>query len=255
MTRSRRAIAILLALGLAGCGGTDSETPEPLRIAAASDLQDVMPRLVEGFRAETGVEVEFSLGSSGQLSQQIAQGAPFDVFLSANRRFVEDLAAEAIIRPDSVREYALGSLALAVSESAPATIRGLEDLRGPEVVRFAIANPEVAPYGAAARQALQAAGVWDDLSEKLVLAESVRQVLQFVRSGNAEAGLLGRALTNAPGIRAEAIDPALYDPIVQVLGIVAESRRGAEAGRFVEFLGGTEARAILERFGFSIPDE
>ena len=246
-------LLLLTGLGVMGCAANPPEA-EPLRVAAASDLQEAMPVLVERFRAETGIKVEFTLGSSGQLSQQIEQGAPFDVFLSANRKFVEDLAAQKIIEPDSVRAYALGSLALAVSRSAPATIKTLEDLRRPEVVRVAIANPEVAPYGAAARLALQNAGLWEGLSEKIVMAESVRQVLQFVSSGNAEAGLIGKALAGAADVRAEPIDAELYEPIVQVLGVVAESGKRTEAYRFADFLREAAGRAELERFGFRIPE-
>lgn len=244
-----RALFLLTPLGLAGCGG--AEPGAPLRVAAASDLQAVLPVLAARFRAEAGVEVVATFGSSGNLARQIRQGAPFDLFLSANRQYIEDLAAEGVIRPDSVDPYAVGVLALAVHEAVSAPIATLDDLRRPEVRRVALANPEFAPYGVAARQALERSGLWDDLGPKLVLADSVRHALQFVQSGNAEVGLV--ALSNArdaPRVRATPIDESRHEPITQVLGVVAGAAREADARAFARFLLGPDGQAILARDGF-----
>lgn len=243
---------LIISVSALGCAAAPSEhAPEPLRVAAASDLQTALPALIERFRREQPIEVVPTFGSSGQLAQQIEQGAPFDIFLTADRSFVEDLARKGIIRPDSIRSYAIGSLVLAVHEGT--NVDELADLTGPGIRAIALANPAFAPYGRAGKQALERAGLWSKVEGKVVPAESVRQALQFVQSGNAEAGLVGRAIAQAPGVRIAEIDSTLYDPIVQGLGIVAATRRGEEAARFVGFLLGDEGQEILDGFGFSTP--
>ncbi|HEU5115494.1 MAG TPA: molybdate ABC transporter substrate-binding protein, partial [Isosphaeraceae bacterium] len=212
-------LLLMLATGLLGCESTPAE-PEPLRVAAASDLQTALPILAARFRQDTGIRIEPTFGSSGQLAQQIEQGAPFDVFLAANRQYVEELAKKRYINPSSVRPYARGSLVLAVHEDVGKWFTSLDDLRKPAIKKVAIANPEFAPYGLAARQALESAGLWDELQPKLVQAESVRQALQFVESGNAEVGLVSRANADSRSLRIIPVNPDLYEPLVQALGIV-----------------------------------
>ncbi len=240
---------LLIALLLAGCGPGAPEVPK-LRVAAASDLQQALPILAIAFRQEHGIEVVPTFGASGQLSEQIKQGAPFDVFLSANRRFVDVLAEGGSIRPDSVRPYARGALALAVNKLSAVKVSTIGDLRKPEVRKIAIANPETAPYGLAAKQAIERAGLWDELKPKIVPAESVRQALQFVQSGNAEVGFVGRSIGE---VREAAVVPLpldACDPIIQVLGVVARSERPNEAERFVEFLLSDVGQGMLRDLGF-----
>jgi molybdate transport system substrate-binding protein len=244
-----------LIVPVIGCGPGAPADREPLRVAAASDLQAAFGELAEAFQRQSGVPVDFVAGSSGNLARQIRQGAPFDVFLSADRARVRELAEEGIVRPESVRAYAIGSLVVAVSQASGVAVASLDDLARPEVKRIAIANPDHAPYGAAARQALQRAGLWEALEPRLAMAETVRQALQFVQTGNAEAGLVGRAIADVPGIAVVPVDPGLHDPIVQALGIVAASRRGGEAGRFAAFLLGPDGQKILARKGFKPPAE
>jgi molybdate transport system substrate-binding protein len=247
--------AATLAAGCAGSekgdGSTPPEPPRPLlRVAAASDLQTVMPALIARFEGHQAVEVQAVFGSSGQLAEQIRQGAPFDLFLAANMAYVQDLAAAGVIRPETVRPYGQGSLVLAVHREAGASIAGLANLARPEIKRIALANPDFAPYGKAARQALERAKLWDELGPKLVRAETVRQALQFVQTGNAEAGLVGRAIAGVPEVRILAVDPALYDPIVQGLGIVSETKQAEPARAFADFVLGADGQAILAGFGF-----
>ncbi len=241
---------VLLVALLSGCGEARKPASPPLRLAVASDLQTAMPILVAAFRQDHGIEVEFTMGASGLLAQQIEQGAPFDLFLAANQSFVDDLAHQGLIRPDSVRPYAKGSLVLAVHREAGDWITGLDDLRKPGIKKIAIANPEFAPYGVAGKQALERAGLWTEIEAKIVQAETVRQALQFVQSGNAEVGLVGRAIADAPEVRTVAVDPSLYDPIVQGLGIVATSNRAVDAEAFARFLLGEIGQGILSDLGF-----
>jgi molybdate transport system substrate-binding protein len=221
-----------------------------LRIAAASDLQAALPRLGDGFQARSGIVIAPTFLSSGVLAQQIKQGAPYDVFLAANESFVRDLAGGGFIRPESVHAYARGSLVLAVYGEMGGQIRSLGDLTRPEVKKIALANPETAPYGRAGKQALERAGLWEKLQPKIVVAESVRQALLYAQKGDAEAALVGRAIAGVPEVRTVEIDPRLYDPIVQAMGIVADSPRRADAEAFVEFVLSDEGQAILKEFGF-----
>ena len=240
-----------------GCGSTPKSTPvvEPLRIAAASDLQTVMPILIERFHASKGINAVATFGSSGQLAQQIRQGAPFDVFLSANRKFVIDLASAKVIDPMSVRDYAIGTLVLVVRNDVADKIESLADLRDSSVKKVALANPETAPYGAAAKQALTRAGLWQELEPKRVQAETVRQALQFIQTGNVEAALVGSAIAKVEGVRAFPIDPALYETLWQSVGVTTLSKRPSDAIAFSEFLRGDEGQKVLSVAGFRLPSE
>jgi molybdate transport system substrate-binding protein len=260
MLRRKTGSALIVGLAIAVIeGGCDSPSrsagrgpaPEPLRIAAASDLQTVLPLLAKRFREKTTVELSLTFGSSGLLAEQIKAGAPFDVFLAANQTFVGDLTAGGYLRPESIHPYARGSLVLAVHRKSGSPIESLADLDRAEIKKIALANPETAPYGAAGKQALERSGLWSKLEPKIVQAESVRQALQFVQSGNAEAGLVGRAIATLPEVRIVEVEPRLYDPIVQALGIVTRTQRAEAAEKFIEFVVGEEGQSILRDAGFS----
>jgi molybdate transport system substrate-binding protein len=232
-----------------------SSPATPLRIAAASDLQAALPEVANRFRAITGIESSLTFGPSGQLAEQIKQGAPFDIFLSANESFVRDLAAAALIKPDTVRPYARGSLVLAVHRPFGEQIRSLSDLTIPEVKKIALANPATAPYGKAGKQALERAGLWERVQPKIVFAESVRQALLYAQRGDAEAALVGKAIANVPEILSVKIDETLHDPIIQALGVVSATTRVADAERFAGFVLDPEGQNILKKFGFASPGE
>jgi molybdate transport system substrate-binding protein len=224
-------------------------------VAAASDLQLALPVLIDHFRTSTGIEVEAIFGSSGLLAKQISQGAPYDVFLAANRSFVSDLADEGFIAIDSVRPYARGVLVLAISLRADAPIFGLADLAREEVKKVSIANPEFAPYGVAASQVIERAGLGESLALRLVRADSVRHAFQFVETGNAEAGFVSHALTrDSKLVRILEIDAHLYDPILQFQGVLSRSQRSDEARQFADFLLSEAAQSVLRTYGFMPPD-
>lgn len=247
--------AVLLGVSACGepVGPVSSTAAEPLRIAAASDLQTTLPEVVARFGQDHPGQVDLVFGSSGDLARQIGQGAPYALFLSADHSFVANLADEKVIDPRSVRPYAVGSLALAVPEDSTVEINRPEDLLSPSVRRIALANPDLAPYGRAARETLQQAGLWEQLEPKLVLAPSVRQALQFVQSGNVDAAFIGRALTDAPGVALAAYQPEGYSPIVQWLGVTPTAPRAAEAALFVDLLLSDQGQEILSRHGFRPP--
>ncbi len=244
------------ALTASGCHRGPPAAAGPLRIAAASDLQRVLPRLIERFQnqAPTTFKPTLTFEASGQLAEQIKAGAPFDLFLSANVKFVSDFAAAGLVEPASVRPYARGSLVLCLHRAAGDQVRGLADLSRPEIKRIAIANPDYAPYGLAARQALERAGLWSRLESRIVRASSVRQAMVYVQNGDAEAALVSHALADAPDVRVIAVDAALYDPLIQALGIVAATSQHDRASALAQFIRGDEGQAILRESGFLSPD-
>jgi molybdate transport system substrate-binding protein len=224
-----------------------------LRIAAASDLQRVLPRLARRFEEQSGVTTTLTLDASGRLAEQIKAGAPFDVFLSANVKFVTDLANAGLIKTESVKPYARGRLALCVHRSVSELVQSLEGLLRPEVKKIAIANPEYAPYGVAAKQALEQAGLWSRVEPKIVRADSVRQALTYAQNGDAEAALASHSLAEGADISVLDVDPALYDPLVQALGVVSTSAHSESADDFARFMLGDDGRAILQKAGFDLP--
>ena len=238
-----------------GSDPTTIATQKPLRIAAASDLQHALPRLADRFRQQTGIMSTLTLDASGRLAEQIKAGAPFDVFLAANVKFVSDLAAAGLILPESVQPYARGALVLCVHRAVNSQVLGLDDLSRSAIKKIAIANPDYAPYGLAARQALQRAGLWSSLEPKIVRADSVRQALIYVSNGDAEAALVSKTLANADAVRVVDLDPGLYDPLIQALGIVADTTNPDQARAFVQFVMGVEGQAILQEAGLDPPGQ
>ncbi|MFN7923659.1 MAG: molybdate ABC transporter substrate-binding protein [Bryobacteraceae bacterium] len=215
-----------------------------LTVAAASDLSHLEPQLRD-LAQRGGVAVRFVFGSSGQLAQQIRQGAPYDVFLSANERYARDLEKEGVLSPGTLKEYARGRVAL---WSPAGKLKSLDELAAPAVRHVAIANPVHAPYGAAAKQILERRNLWAALSGRIVFAENVRQAAQFAESGNADAGLVAWALVKERG--AVPIDASLHDPIVQVGGVVAKSAIAADGARFLAILTGDSGKALLAQAGY-----
>jgi molybdate transport system substrate-binding protein len=231
--------AVLLALAL------PAQAAE-LLVAAAADLAPVEQPLAQAFQRATGTRIRFVLGASGMLSRQIEQGAPYDVYLSADEKLVADLAASGRLARDSVRTYACGRLGL---WSKRRTFTGLYQLRDKTLLHIAIPNPVHAPYGAAAKRMLEDQGLWKELQPRIVYAENVRQALQFAESGNADAVVTAWSLLAGRGglLLPEALHPAIR----QGGGVVASTKHAAEARAFLDFLAGKEGRAILEAHGLT----
>ena len=211
-----------------------------LLVAAASDLAPLTSALEHGF---TAARVRFTLASSGSLAHQIENGAPFDVYLSANDLYVKELAAKGDVDPATVVVYAYGRLGL---WSKDGSVRSLEDLKNPRLKHVAIANPEHAPYGVAARQALESRGLWNTIQPKLVYGENVRQALQFAESGNAEAVITSWTLLIGRGTL---LPESWHAPIRQAGAAVKSSSQPTAAREFLKFLTGPAGRRILESGG------
>jgi molybdate transport system substrate-binding protein len=222
-----------------------------LHVAAAANLSTVLPTLASAFEHHTGIHVVPSLGATAQLTQQIENGAPFDVFLSADVEHVDQLVKGGFVVPDSRAIYARGELV--VWAPYHPDIRGLNDLARSEVRAIGIAKPELAPYGEAAVEALKNAGLWDKLEQKIVYAPSIAVAKQFADTGNTEASFTALALTVGQRFSPLAVDEKLHKPIDQALGIVKDSKEQKNARTFTAFLAGHEAREILKRFGYIQP--
>ncbi|MFB3816320.1 MAG: molybdate ABC transporter substrate-binding protein [Candidatus Methylomirabilales bacterium] len=244
---------LLILLPLPARGAAPDPGSPALLIAAAADLVFAFREITPAFERERGVAVRVTLGSSGNLTQQIQQGAPFDAFFSANRAYVETLAAAGAVRRESLRPYARGILVVAGHADGP-PLAELGDLAGDRIRRVAIANPAHAPYGMAAREALERAGLWERVRPKLVYGESIGQAQQFLRTGSVDAALLALSVAMAPEFRHVAVDQGLYRPLVQWAAVTAVSRQPDAAAAFIDFVVGP-GRPVLQRFGFLSPGD
>ncbi len=227
-----------------------------LVVAAASDLRFAMEELASLFRQECTCRVRLVFASSGTLAQQIRDGLPADVFFSADASYVEALAAEGYIQAGSERPYALGLLALAVPAAATPP-QALADLLDPRFQRIAMANPEHAPYGRAAREALEKAGLWKALAPRMVVAESASQAAQMVETGNVQAGLipLSLAIPRQGKLRWIELSPPAYEPLLQKAAVLARAPSPELGRRFLALVTGPQGQAVLEKYGFLIPPE
>jgi molybdate transport system substrate-binding protein len=247
----------LASLALSGaCHRHDPPSAEPLRVAAAADLSFAFKEVGTAFEKETGEPVVFSFGASGLLERQIAEGAPFDVFAAANVSFVDDAVGSGACLADSKAAYAAGHLVLFTTRDSPLQSHTLADLVDPRVKKIAIANPEHAPYGKAAKQALERAGVWTQVQPRIVYGENVQQALQFAQSGNADVAIVALSLTIGTPDRTAPVPPDLHDPIVQAAAVCTHGKAGAAWGRrFLAFVQSPAGRGILREHGFLLPGE
>jgi molybdate transport system substrate-binding protein len=190
------------------------------------------------------------------LAQQIEGGLPADLYSSANVEYVDRLREKGLLIDDTQQVYAIGRLALASSTKAEATVGELEDLLRSEVEKIAIADPAHAPYGRAAEEALKSAGLWDELKPKLVYGQNVIATTEYVRSGNAEAGLVALSLViHERAVTYVTVDESLHQPIRQALAVIRGTRHEELARRFIALIRGPKGRAVLEKYGFAVSEE
>lgn len=254
-----RAARLLVTLAVLLFGPTAACAQGAPTVAAASDLQAALPQVAEAFRAKTGRSVRLVFGSSGSFTQQIQNGAPYQVFLSADEGYVRILQAAG--RTDGGGElYAVGRIGIFTPHGSPVRAdAGLHDLhaalRDGRLGKLAIANPAHAPYGRAAREALQRAGLWSAAEPRLVLGENVSQATQFATSGAAQAGIIPLSLAKTPQVMAAGtfvLLPAEWHAPLRQRAVVLKGA-GPTARAFHAFLQGPEARGIFARHGFAVP--
>ena len=246
--------SLLLTVISSAISAAQGESRPELLVAAAADLVFALRETVPLFEKEHQAKVTLMFGSSGQLAQQIQHGAPVDVFFAANVAYVEDLRGKGAVLPDSVEPYAQGQIVLAIQKSRP-LLATIQDLTRDDVKRIAIANPEHAPYGTAAREALISAGVWLRVQPKMVYGENIRQTLQFLQTRNVDAAILALSVAQVPEVRYTIIDQKLYAPMIQAAAVTKRSKHPDLARAFIRFVNGTEGRPIMKRFGFLLPGE
>ena len=232
-----------------------SASAQEITVAAASDLQFAMPELVRGFEQQTKARVKVSYGSSGNFFSQIQNGAPFDVYFSADISYPQKLEAAGLTEPGTLRKYATGRLVIWVrNESRLDLSKGLRVLYDPSVKKIAIANPAHAPYGRAAVAALQSEKLYDNVASRLVFGENISQTAQFVETGNADAGLIALSLAIAPAMKAKGryveVPSSAYPAVEQACVVLKSSRRKDLARQLLEYVTGIEGKKILARFGF-----
>ena len=231
-----------------------------LNVAAAADLSAALPALAAGYEKSSGVTLKLSFGASGALTQQIQNGAPFDVFFSADMDYPKQLIAEGKADGPTLFRYAVGQLVLWVPASSPLDVehKGMEVLLDPAVIKIAIANPQHAPYGRAAVAALKHAGLYEKVQPRLVLGENISQAAQFVESGNAQVGFVALAHALAPAMQGKVrywkIPADAYPALDQGAVVISSSRRRQDALAFLDYMKGAEAKAVLKHYGFTSPE-
>lgn len=249
-------VGCVIALAASGHGIAQDKPPI---VAAASDLKFAITEIAARFEVDTGRKVALNFGSSGNFARQIQQGAPFELFMSADEDFVFKLADARLTR-DRGDLYAVGRIVLYVPKGSKIALdpelKGLQAGWG-EVRKFAIANPEHAPYGRAAEQALRALSLWDFVKPKLVLGENIAQTAQFITTRSAEAGIIALSLALAPELARQGdhalLPETLHNPLRQRM--VLTKGAGETATMFYRYLQQPPARAILKKYGFALPGE
>ena len=249
----------ILILGTAALCAPAKAAAEELTVAAAADLTFAFKDVASQFQQESSDHLRISYGSSGNFFSQIRNGAPFDVFFSADVQYPQKLDTAGLVEPGTIYEYAAGKIVIWVPTSSKLDLsKGLDALLDPGIHKIAIANPQHAPYGRAAVAAMRHAGIYDKVKSKFVMGEDISQTAQFVQSGNAEVGIVALSLALAPAMkdrgRFVAIPAADYPPIIQAACVIKASRHKDLAKRFLDFMRTPATVAKMGEYGFVLPE-
>ncbi len=234
---------------------------QEITVAAAADMSAALPELVDAYTKKTGQTVKLSFGASGNLTNQIENGAPFDIFFSADEQYPQQLIKEGLASKDTLYRYAVGRLVLWIPNDSPLVLSelGIKALLDPSIKKIAIANPATAPYGRAAEATLRHYEIYDKVSSRLVVGENIRQAAQFVQSGNAQAGLIALSHALAPALNAQGrywkVPLDAYPTLNQAAVVLTRSKQPDAARKFLDFLRTPEATSLLTSYGFSLPTE
>src|SRR5256884_5176464 len=239
----------------------DIKSAREVTVAAAADLSAALREVAANYEKQTDIKVKLSFGASGALTQQIENGAPFDVFFSADMDYPRQLISRGLADAGSLHRYAIGKLVLWTAADSPLDIqnKGLNVLIDPGVKKIAIANPQHAPYGRAAVAAMKHVDLYDQVADRLVLGGNVSQAAQFGESGNAQVGFVALAHAMAPGMQEKGkywqIPDGAYPALDQGVVIVSHSKHKKDAARFLEYIKTKNVSGILQRYGFTVPDQ
>jgi len=255
--KQRHSLAAILVLGVL-LGGACQSSARTLTVSAAADLSDAFSEIGRLYTAESGVGVSFNFGSTGQLAHQVELGAPVDIFAAASLDYILDLEKKGSLIPGSRQVYGVGRLVIWSRIDSPVKVAQIQDLNQAAVKRIAIANPEHAPYGKAAREAFVAAGVWPELLPRIVMAGNVREALQYAESGDVDVAIIARSLCQPEANPGRAtgnwslVPDSLHHPLIQALGIVSGTQNRELAEKFTGLVASEKGKQILSRYGFSI---
>jgi molybdate transport system substrate-binding protein len=242
---------LLAALALAACGNA-SRSSDQIRIAMASDLALAFEEVGREFKKREGVDVILSPGSSGLLAKQIDEGLPVDLFAAADVSFVEQVIRSGACDGDTQALYGRGRIVMWSNRQAPAR---LEDLTDPRYAKIGIANPQHAPYGRAAQQALEKVGVWDQIQGKLVRGGNILETMTYAKRGEVDVAIVALSLSTVEqGGSSTPIDPTLHAPLDQALVVCGDGPGVPAAKKFAAFLASPEGRDIMNRYGFIVPE-
>src|SRR5580692_2146942 len=248
-------LALVSGVSLPRAESADRE----INVAAAADLSAAVQEVATSYEKRTGVAVKLSFGASGALTQQIQNGAPFDVFFSADMDYPRQLIAGGQADGASLYRYAVGQLVLWVPKDSPLDVehKGMEVLLDPSVKKISVANPQHAPYGRAAAAALKHYGLYEKVADRLVLGENVSQAAQFVESGNAQVGFVALAHAIAPAMQGKGryweVPADYYPALAQGVVVISESPHKKEAADFVEYIKTQTVRDLFQKYGFTLP--
>jgi molybdate transport system substrate-binding protein len=244
---------LFVVLALCACSSSKQDSkpggPVTIRVAAASDLAKAFTDVGAAFEKQTGNKLVFDFGSSGLLAKQIEQGAPFQLYAAANKAFAEQVVKARKCEASTLALYSRGRVVLWSKNGAPAK---LEDLADPKYTRIGIANPDHAPYGNAAKQAMEKAGIYDKVKDRLVLAENVQAAMTYAKEGSVDVSFVALSLVianEAKGYLAVELD--LHEPLEQTLVVCGKGAETEAAKKLAAFIVGDAGRAIMERYGFS----
>jgi molybdate transport system substrate-binding protein len=246
-------LLLLSWIVLASCKSTPNTQINELHVAAASDLTLAFEEIGKEFESAYKTKVIFSFGSTGLLTRQIENGAPMDVFAAASVDFIDQLDNKGLILPDTKTIYARGRITLWTTTERNLKIADIKDLTRTEVQRIAIANPDHAPYGMAAREALETTGIWDAVQPKLVYGENIRQTLQFAETGNVDVAIVALSLSKQGQGQWTLVPENLHKPINQALAVIKGTRNEEAAREFASFINGPQGQGILVKYGFERP--
>ncbi len=252
--KNRTTVLLLILFLLAGSA---LSVAQQITVAAAADLNDALREIANRFEAQTGSSVKLIFGSSGNFFEGIQNGAPYDLFFSADKEYPTKLQAAGLTEPGTLYEYAVGRIVLWVPDTSGLDLhRGLSVLNDFSVKKVAIANPKHAPYGRAAVAALQSAKLYDAVSPKFVLGENISQTAQFVETGNADAGIVALSLALSPAMktgRYYVIPTDSYPPLAQAAVVLKSVKDKATARQFLDYVRSSTGSEILTRYGFTRP--
>jgi molybdate transport system substrate-binding protein len=251
-------MTLILLAGIT-CLAPDNAQAGEITVAAASDLQFVFKEVVTEFEKKTGNTVKLSLGSSGNFFAQLSNGAPFDLFFSADIGYPQKLEEAGLAEPGTLYLYAVGRIVVWVPQGSPIDVGalGIKALQHASVRKIAIANPKHAPYGRAAVAAMEHFKVYDAVKDKLVMGENISQTAQFVQTGGADIGIIALSLAVAPAMKGTGVFrevPAEAYPRLEQGAVVLKAAKNAKAARvFLDYVRGPEGRGVFARYGFLIP--